>query len=243
MEEKRFEQEPAEETGAVKRGRSKKGAVILIAVVLCLLVVVCALAAVDFDAIKDKMFEDTGKVEYYQPVYGENVWENEEYLAHAYAAMKIGVCEDGFFTAEYPFGDADSAQEAFEKAGEHQNGASVLAKYFYSLLCGCDTPAQKTRFKELFCKEFLIKRGRSQLPGGFTCQKIYDLQFVYQGEEASYDGTATCQVWMVSYRIVRNDGTVLNYSSGLDNGQARFFVEETAEGFRIKEIIGIYRVN
>jgi hypothetical protein len=42
---------------------------------------------------------------------------------------------------------------------------------------------------------------------------------------------------------VRNDGTVLNYSSGLDNGQARFFLEETAEGYRIKEIIGIYRVN
>lgn len=252
MEEKRENTLPPEGTNgalagdaAVVKGRSrnKKGAVILIAVILVALVVVCALAAVDFDAIKDGLFKDTGRTDYYQPVYGENIWENHEYMSHAFAAMKIGVCEDGFFSDEYAFGDADSAEEAFERAGSHQYGAEVLADYFYALLCGCDTPAEKSRFRDLFSVEFQINRGKSELPGGFTCQKIYDLRFDYQGEEIGYDGTTTCQVWLVSYRIVRNDGTVLNYSSGLDHGQARFYVEETAEGYRIKEIVGIYKVN
>lgn len=226
-----------------KRGRSKKGALILLALLLVMLVALCALAAVDFDAIKDSIFKDTGKVNYYQPIYGENIWENEEYMSHAFAAMKISVCEDGFFFDEYAFGDADSAEEAFAQAGKHQNGAAVLSDYFYALLNGCDTPGEKARFKALFSEEFQINRGKSELPGGFTCQKIYDLQFQYMGEEIGYDGVTLCQAWMVSYRIVRNDGTVLNYSSGLDNGQARFYVEETSEGYRIKEIVGIYKVN
>lgn len=248
MEEKNFEEvrEPEAEKTAQSgrpRGRNKKVAMILIVVVLVLLVVVCALAAVDYDAIRDGLFKDSVKVDYYPPVYGENIWENEEYMSHAYAAMKISVCEDGFFSADYAFGDADSAEEAFEKAGSHQYGAKAIADYFYSLMNGCDTPAEKTRFRELFSQEYRINRGKVSLPGGFTRQKVYEIRMEYLGETVCFDETTACRSWLVSYRIVNNDGTVLNYSSGLDHGQARFLIEETPDGPLIKEIIGIYQVN
>ena len=223
--------------------RSKKGAIILISVILGMLVVVSALAAVDFDALGGTIFDEREEV-YYDPIYGEDIWSNEEYMQHAFYDMRISVDEGEGYVSEYSFGDADSAAEAFLAVANRPNGAKALSDYFYALLNGADTSGEKMRFRALFSENYRINRGKSELPGGFTRQKVYDLKFEYLGQDVSFDGESTCYCWLVDYRVVRNDGTVLNYSSGVDGGQARFFVEPTADGgFLIKEIIGIYRVN
>ncbi len=250
MEEKKINEEGSEVSVEItedrgKNGiRNKKSAVILLAVLLALLAVVGALATIDYDSLFDKVIARP-PVNYYEPAIGENIWENEEYMAFTYGSMlSVNVCEDGFFSNMYTFEDAESAEEAFEKAGKHQNGMSVLSDYFYTLLCGCDTPAEKSRFKALFSEEFQINRGKRQLAGAFPAQKIYDLHFDYVGEDLCYDKQTSCYVWLVSYRIVRNDGTVLNYSSGLEHGKARFYVEQRSDGgYSIKEIVGIDQVN
>lgn len=235
---------PKNVDGVSQKARSKKTAFVVVTVILAALVVVAALAAVDYDAILGRI---TGSKlptpQYYEPDYNENIFENKEYMQYAYAEMQIAVKEEGNYSKVYPFGDSDSAEEAFGKAGEHRYGAGVLSDYFYTLLRGCNSKAKRERFFGLFSEEYQIKGKENSAPGAFPAQKIYDLYFEYRGEEKAYDGTP-CYQWYVSYKIVRNDGTVLNYSSGADGGEARFYLEQLPDGScRIKEIVGIFKLN
>ena len=242
------EELPEKEAGALleeeRRPRSKKGALTVLTVVLVLLVVVSALAAVDYDSLFGKVLG--GKLpqpEYYEPDYFENIFENREYMQYAFSEMRIAVKEEGGYSTNYTFGDSESAEEAFLKAGAHKYGARALSDYFYTLLNGCNTPAERGRFHAQFSDTYRILGKEDSAPGAFPAQKVYDLHFEYQGEKEAFDGTL-CYHWLVSYRVVRNDGTVLNYSSSADGGQARFFVEAMADGsYRIKEIVGIFKVN
>jgi hypothetical protein len=215
-----------------------------LAVVLAALLLVTALIAVDFEALFGMSNDDLLKrPDYYEADYNENIFENEEYMKHAFSGMKISVKEEGNYSKVYPFGDRESAEEAFGEAAGHKYGARALSDYFYTLLNGCNTKGKRERFFALFSKDYRIVGEKNSAPGTFPQQKIYDLYFEYVGESAAYDGTV-CYEWYVSYRVIRNDGTVLNYSSGLDNGQARFFVELQEDGsYRIKEIVGIFQLN
>jgi hypothetical protein len=247
MEENREKEAIADDVKEGARGASgkqKKGVLILLAVVLAALLLVAALIAVDFEALFGMSNDDLLKrPDYYEADYNENIFENEEYMKHAFSGMKISVKEEGNYSKVYPFGDRESAEEAFGEAAGHKYGAGVLSDYFYTLLNGCNTKGKRERFFALFAEDYRIVGEKNSAPGTFPQQKIYDLYFEYVGESAAYDGTV-CYEWYVSYRVIRNDGTVLNYSSGLDNGQARFFVELQEDGsYRIKEIVGIFQLN
>lgn len=235
-------QEPVRKDDA--RAGNKKRAMVLVTVVLVALVVVSALAAVDYDALFGRVFDQKlPEPEYAEPDYHENIFENREYMQHAFSGMQVFVSEEGGYSINYAFGDSESAEEAFLKAGAHKYGAKALSDYFYTLLQGCNTPGEKGRFHALFSESYRILGKENSAPGAFPAQKIYDLHFECLGEKEAYDGTR-CYHWLVSYRVIRNDGTVLNYSSSADGGQARFFVEPMADGsYRIKEIVGVFKVN
>ncbi len=231
------------------KAKNKKRAKIVLFVILIALVVVLALVSV-VSALenafgKTGMFSDPSKnIVYEEPDYLSNIWKDGEYMKHAYGAMAINICADGFMTEKIAFGDEESAQAAFEQMKEYEDGASVLSDYFYTLLCGCDSPGEQKRFGTLFASEYRVLGKINKAPKTFPAQKIYDLRFTYEGMALCYDEKTQCHQWKVSYKIVKNDGTVLNYSSSKDSGEARFYVQEIGnEQFVIKEIVGVYRVN
>ncbi|MBQ8398552.1 MAG: hypothetical protein IJX08_01155 [Clostridia bacterium] len=231
------------------KAQDKKRAKIVLLIILIALVVVLALVSV-VSALgegfgKKGIFSDPSKnIVYDEPDYHSNIWQDGEYMKHAYGAMAVNVCADGFITEKFAFGDEESALEAFEKAKNYEDGAAALSDYFYALLCGSDSPGEQKRFETLFCSEYRVSGKINGSVATFPPQKIYDLYFSYEGTALCYDEQTSCHKWKVSYKIVKNDGTVLNYSSGKDSGEAYFYVEETGrDQFAIKEIVGIYRVN
>lgn len=231
------------------KAQDKKRAKIVLLIILIALAVVLALVSVVSalgEGLGEKgIFSDPSKnIVYDEPDYLSNIWQDGEYMKHAYGAMAVNVCADGFVTEKFAFGDAESAETAFESVKEFENGASVLSDYFYALLCGSDNPGEQKRFGELFSSEYRVSGKINGSAKTFPAQKVYDLYFYYEGTDLCYDEKTSCHKWRVTYKIVKNDGTVLNYSSSKDSGEAYFYIEENGtDNYSIKEIVGIYRVN
>ena len=100
-------QEPVRKDDA--RAGKKKKAMVLVTVVLVALVVVSALAAVDYDALFDRVFDQKlPEPEYAEPDYHENIFENREYMQHAFSGMQVFVSEEGGYSINYAFGDSEN---------------------------------------------------------------------------------------------------------------------------------------
>ncbi len=207
-----------------KKHAPKRTALICIAAVLLLLAISIPLTFIDYDALFLKISEKHGKEEiiYYPADYQSPIFENEEYRSHFGEDMTVKIKEDGFAEYAYPFTDMASAEEVAEKLQDYKNGAGVLGKYFYALLCGCDEPEEQKNFLGLFAEEY-----RKELPRSFPPQKVYNIRLEYCGDY-EYEGEKTKR-WRVSYEVVRNDGTVLNFSDSRDGGEAWFLVREGTE--------------
>ncbi len=216
------------------RKRKKKRAVIFGTVILVLLVVTTALSSVDYNRLFEKIAEkDRTDVVYFPPEYGADIFENEEYMSHVGSDMAVRIRADGIAEYTYPFSDLETARQAFGELENYGYGAGVLGRYFCALLSGCISERELRAFYDLFSEEY-----ENELPISFPPQKIYGIKVEYWGKY-EYEDRLTDR-WRVSYEIVRNDGTVLNFNDSRDGGEAWFLLEESSEGnYRISVINGI----
>ena len=219
-----------EET-AVKRKRSKKGAIIFIAVLLALLALSLPLLFLDIDDLFERA--PVREIKYYPADFTNSIWDSEEYAS--YFPLYLRICEDGFANYETtPFSNIEEAKISFADAEKYQHGASAIANYFYATLVGCDSVEEEKAFRALFTEDY-----EDGIPTFFPGQKVYNIQMFYEGQ-----GDGGTEIWKVSFDIVKNDGTVFNYTGARDGGNARFFLKSGTDGvYRISDIVGIVKVN
>ena len=189
------------------------------------------------------------EIEYYDPDYRGDIFENEEYLSHLGKELSVTVCTPGEVEYNHPFTDRESAEAVFAEIGSYGRGAGTIGAYLSALMNGCDTPAEQKVFRALFAEDYKIFGGKgrvsaketsSELPLSFPPQKIYNVRLDYAGKY-EHEGKTTDR-WKVSIDVVKNDGTVLNYFGARDGGEAWFLVSEE-ETPRIVLISGIIPMN
>lgn len=245
MKENQRERNATEETEELISPKSKKmgkrkPALIFIAVLLILLAIGIPLCFVDFNALFSTLPKER-EIQYYDEDYRENIWENEEYLGHMPLSVRIKV--DGASSLVYYFEDMASAEETFKSLTDYGSGSDVLAEYFLAMLRGGRSKQNVDAYKALFTQE--CRTALPDLfPNRFPPQKVYDISLTLNSTSTDTATAVSSAEWAVSFNVVRNDGSVLNYTGARDGGEARFLLKRMPGGdYLIEEIRGIQYLN
>lgn len=173
----------------------KKLALMVIAVCVLALAVLAALNLIDFDALYAMMFapkplsDSTGRtIEFAQPNYSENIFEDEEYMAqNRYLRYTEGPLSTLITDGNY---------------AQYGEAVVLLHNYLETIIAG-DANSLPGYFTDDFKKN-------NTLPEKFTMQKIYDAEIEFRSRNVINKGKPdqiTRFEYIVRYKIMDNNGT------------------------------------
>lgn len=169
--------------------RTAKKKLIVIAAVVLLAIVLLLICSAVIDKIEEKENTSNEEIEYsfYPADYGENIFEDEEYLSVI----------DGEFMRYCDL--RTNVTSGIDKSSAAEQGGAVefIVNMLYDAING-DADAYNANFSDTYYEDNSPK-------SDFTMQKIYDVTITYVSEEKIDNYTR--YFYYVEYKIYHNNGT------------------------------------
>ncbi len=134
--------------------------------------------------------EETANFNFYEPDFGEDIFNDEEYLS---------LIENGIL--QYDNGTNSIVAINAENASDNGDAVKLLTDYIYSIING-----DNELHNSFFSDEYL---NANEPKDEFTMQKIYNGLITYYSSEeiANRNGNYTKYIYKLRYQIYKNNGT------------------------------------
>ena len=206
------------DTPGVKRKEKK----IVIAILIAMAVIVLISIPVLISGISspDNTSETTLLIYFSEPNWGEDIFDDPEYLGKD---RLVWVKHDGTITR-----GIDISSES-DRSNE---GAAVnfMFDFIEAQIMG-----DAESYNACFSEEYLSKHG---MQDAFTMQKIYDISLEQYGNRITLDGGGYRHVFILSYKILENNGTLRTDMGSMCERPLNIEVIEGSDGtFKINQMI------
>ncbi len=197
----------------------KKIILVVSCVCISVLVIIGIIAAVSLlvlDRVNEKNnTEPTIRYQFFLPDREANILEDEDYLQKD-------------LIIRYSNG-AETFSLAEKNADDFGNGASFFLEYFDALIGG-----EEDKMNALYTDEYISVHGTED---DFTMQRAYDMIVRYTGEKEVRDSSFDkAYQYVVSYKIMRNDGTFRRDVASDASREQIFYIVNTDKGYKLLDI-------
>ena len=192
---KRNSAEESREGQIADNKKLKKRLLIIIASVLGVIALLFAASFVIDKYYDNKRDEDNAPIDYdfYPADYDENIYNDREYIE------KI----DNGFIYYTDFSNNVTLGVERETAAEHGDDVAFMVDYIYSIIEG-----DHSKYNGFFSDAYYESNDSH---GEFTMQKLYDVNITKESAEPiTEDGDYTKYIFVVEYKIFKNNGTFRN---------------------------------